>query len=88
MPGRSSVAAGQFGAVGQHCVDQRAPRMARRRVDDHACRLVYHQQRLVFVHDVQRDRLGGQFVRFHVGQMDHHQVAGTDLVAGFDQLRR
>ena len=45
------------GAVGEQGIDQGAARMARRRMDHQARRLVEHEQVLVLEHDVERARL-------------------------------
>ena len=44
-------------AVGEHGVDERGRRVARRRMHRHPGRLVDHEQVAVFVDDVERDRL-------------------------------
>ena len=80
------VAGSQFGAVGQHGIDQRASRMPRCGVDHHPRRLVHHQQSLVLVHNVQRDRLRQQFGGFLSRQKDNDLLALSDLVAGLCRL--
>ena len=62
--------------MGEQRVDQRAFRVARRRVDDHAGRLVDDDQMRVLEADHQRDRLGRRRGLLRLGQSDQDPGAG------------
>jgi hypothetical protein len=67
---------GQVCAVMEQRVDQRAGWVSGRRVDDHARRLVHHDQVRVLMDHADRDLLG-----LHPG-LDHLRRHGLDLVIG------
>ena len=58
-PGSQRIADGrQVLAVGEECVDKGAARVPGSRMDDHSGRLVYGDQVVVFIEDVEGDRFG------------------------------
>ena len=59
--------------------------IAESRVDDHACRLVYDHEVVVFIHDVERYVFGGDFVLVERAvEHDLYDIVGLDLVGAFD----
>lgn len=57
--------------------------VSRRWMNHHAGRLVDHEQRLVLVHDADRDVFSGDGPLFHRGNLDPHYFAGLGPVARF-----
>ena len=68
-------------AVPEQGVHQRAVRVARSRVDDHALGLVHHQKVVVLVHDVQRDVLRHSLDRLCVRNFQQDGVPRLELEA-------
>ena len=68
-------------AVPEQGVHQRAVRIARGRVDDHALGLVHHQKVVVLVHDVQRDVLRHSLDRLCVRNFQQDGVPRLELEA-------
>ena len=66
-------------AMGDQRVDQRAGGVAGGRMHHQALRLVDHDERVVLVDDVERDRLGRRLGRFRLRQRDGNDIAGIDL---------
>ena len=62
-------------------VHQRAVRVARGRVDDHALGLVHHQKVVVLVHDVQRDVLRHSLDRLCVRNFQQDGVPRLEFEA-------
>ena len=67
-------------AVIQQRVDQRAVRIARRRVHDHTLRLVDDQQIVILVADIQRNILRQNVKLLILRNLHHDLVAGAQLV--------
>ena len=69
----------------EQCVDQRAIKIARRRVDDQPGGLVYHDEMRILIDDIERnilcDGLGGR----RRGEGDKDALASGDLCGGITQ---
>ncbi len=76
-------------AMGDQRVDQRALGVAGGRMHHQARRLVDHDQRVVLVDDIERDRLARGLGRLGRRQRDGDGVAGFDVAGGIaDRARR
>jgi hypothetical protein len=68
------------GSSADQTVDKRPRRVARRRVDDDAGRLVHDEQVLVLVGDRQRDVLRLQLLRGGLGHLDSNLFSALEPV--------